>query len=670
MDRVLRPPRDGPDLASGDAGPPAAILSHGAAAASSRAVAAIRRAARAPAPVASAGGGLPPELALLCRRGFPPAVLRPLARVAGNGAGRLARLLMERGFVSQDGYYSALAESLGLPFLAAGAFRADIRPGFPLPDGATGPVFSGRNEKGERFVVLAPLPETVPAIRALLARAPGLRRRLRIATPGAVSAAARAADPGLRLAGERPDLSARRTLTRGQLAAGCGFLVALAVGHLLSLKALGVALSVAVTVLGMLPGALRAVAGVSRPRARSPVRLLSRQALPPYTVLVPLYRETRVARSLVAHLAALDYPRDRLEILFLLEEDDEETALALAPELAPHMRILTVRGAGPRTKPRALTHGLEAARGEIVAVYDGEDRPEPDQLRLAASLFAELPGDVAALQAHLAIDHRGARFFPRQFLLEYAGLFDCLLPWLAARGWPFPLGGTSNHFRRTALAAVGGWDPYNVTEDADLAMRLCRAGHRMEMLASTTFEEAPLTWRAWHDQRTRWLKGWLQTLLVTLRDPFALAAEMSRTRLAVLLVYLLGMVVTLAAHPVFVVILLLYGSGLADLQFYADALTGVSFTLAGVSVVLCYASMTLLAIGGAAARNRLPALHDLLLIPVYWLAQSLAFYAAVVDLVRRPHRWRKTEHGLARRPRSSVLPRGREGTLAPGATRV
>ncbi|WP_428699942.1 glycosyltransferase family 2 protein [Stappia sp.] len=594
---------------------------------------------------------LPPEIALLGRRGVPVALLHGLAGRAGGSPVRLARLAVERGLVSAEAYYCALAESLDLPFLPEGAFHADFSARFPLPPGVAGPVFCGRNALGERVVVLAPLPETVPAIRALLRRAPDLARRLRIATPAAIAGAARAADPALRLAVEKPALSARRRLTPQQVAVGTALLAALAAGHFLSLKMMGVALSVAVTVLGMLPGAVRALAGVSRPRARSPARLLSGVELPAYTVLVPLYRETRVARSLVTHLAAFDYPQGRLEILFLLEEDDAETAAALAPELLPHMRILTVRGAGPRTKPRALTHGLEQARGEIVAVYDGEDRPEPDQLRLAASLFAELPVGVAALQAHLAIDHRSARFFPRQFLLEYSGLFDCLLPWMAARGWPFPLGGTSNHFRRAALVAVGGWDPYNVTEDADLAIRLCRAGHRLEMLASTTFEEAPLTWRAWHGQRTRWLKGWLQTLLVTLRDPFALAGEMRRTRLAVLLVYLLGMVVTLAAHPVFVAILLLYGSGLADLQFYADALTGVTFTLAGVSVVLCYASMTLLAIGGSAARNRLPALHDLLLIPVYWLAQSLAFYAAVIDLVRQPHNWSKTEHGLARRPR-------------------
>ena len=593
---------------------------------------------------------LPPELALLRGRGLADAHLVALARRAGPREGALARLLMEEGLVSADAYYAALAQSLGLPFLPQGSFRADAQLELLPPPGFPGPLFCGRTPSGERLAVFAPLPESVAAIRALLARAPSLRARLAIATPLALELAGRAAAPGLRLASERPDVSARAVLTRGQIAvAGLG-VAAFCLGRLLTVEALVIFASVLVTLLGMMLGALRLLAGLSHTPSPRPAQLIPARLLPRYSVLVPLYREARVAQSLVRHLDALDYPRDRLEILFLLEDDDSETRAALLPHLAPCMRVLTVSGPGPRTKPRALVHGLDHARGELIAVYDGEDRPEPDQLLLAASRFAELPPSVAVLQGHLAIDHRSHRFFPRQFLLEYAGLFDCQLPWFSARGLPFPLGGTSNHFRRTALDAAGSWDPYNVTEDADLAMRLVRGGWSMQMLASTTFEEAPLSWRAWHGQRARWLKGWLQTLLVTLRDPFRLAAELRRTRLAVLLVYLLAMVVTLAAHPFFVGILLLYGSGVAGLLPRFDVLGGVVLTLAGVSVTLCYASMTLLAIAGAAARSRLPSLLDLALIPAYWLAQSLAFYAAVVELVRRPHRWQKTEHGLARRP--------------------
>ena len=647
-----------PDPALPQAARAAAILSHRSVSASSHPLRAGRPRPSAPPilvrPVVRAlpasARALPEELALLRGRGLADAHLVALARRAGPREGALARLLMEEGLVAPEAYYAALAQSLGLPFLPQGSFRADAQLELLPPPGFSGPLFCGRTPSGERLAVFAPLPETVPAIRALLERTPSLRARLASATPAALDLAARAAVPGLRLASERPEVSARAVLTRGQIAvAGLAF-AAFCLGRLLSVEALVIFVSVLVTLLGMLLGALRLAAGLSQTPSPRPTRLLPPGRLPRYSVLVPLYREARVAASLVRHLEALDYPRDRLEILFLLEEDDSETRAALEPHLAPCMRLLTVAGAGPRTKPRALVHGLGHARGELIAVYDGEDRPEPDQLLLAAARFAELPPSVAVLQGHLAIDHRGHRFFPRQFLLEYAGLFDCQLPWFSARGLPFPLGGTSNHFRRAALEAVGGWDPYNVTEDADLAVRLVRAGWSMQVLASTTFEEAPLAWRAWHGQRSRWLKGWLQTLLVTLRDPFRLAGEVRRTRLAVLLVYLLAMVVTLAAHPFFVAILLLYGSGIAGLLPRFDVLGGVVLTLAGASVALCYASMTLLAIAGAAARSRLPSLLDLLLIPAYWLAQSCAFYAAVVDLVRRPHRWQKTEHGLARRP--------------------
>ncbi|WP_157727465.1 glycosyltransferase family 2 protein [Stappia sp. ES.058] len=393
------------------------------------------------------------------------------------------------------------------------------------------------------------------------------------------------------------------------------------------------------------------MAGASGCRSRFPARPGPSGPLPVYSVLVPLYREVRVAPVLAAALGALEYPRGRLEILFLLEADDHETRSALAPLLSTHMRIVIVPPGEPRTKPRALCHGLAVARGELIAVYDGEDRPEPDQLRLASARFAELPDRVAALQAHLAVDHASHRVFARQFRLEYAGLFDCLLPWLSSRGWPFPLGGTSNHFRRGALEAVGGWDPFNVTEDADLSMRLSRAGYGMQTLASTTFEEAPLDWRAWHAQRTRWLKGWLQTLLVNLRDPVVLAGQMRKTRVALLLIYLVGMVVTLAAHPVFLLVLMAYGSGISPIPLNTSWQANATLSLAGTSVGLAYGSMTVLAFAGARTRGHWPPVLDLIVIPLYWLMQSVAFYAAVVDLVRRPHSWSKTEHGLARRPK-------------------
>ncbi|NRG19649.1 glycosyltransferase [Rhizobiales bacterium] len=387
--------------------------------------------------------------------------------------------------------------------------------------------------------------------------------------------------------------------------------------------------------------------------ARPPLKPSSRlpdELLPFYSVLVPLHREEAVAGSLVDALSRLDYPVARREILFLLEEDDVKTRRAVQRQLGAGMRLIVVPDGIPRSKPRALTHGLAQARGELVTIFDGEDRPGPEQLRMAASAFAELPAEVAALQAQLAVDHVDNRFLVRQFALEYAALFDRFLPWLAARGWPIPLGGTSNHFRREALERVGGWDPFNMTEDADLGIRLCRHGYRLEVLDSTTFEEAPLTWRVWHGQRTRWLKGWLQTLMVSFRDPPRLAGDLDQPGLIVILVYFASIIMTLALHPIFVLIVGLHLSGLAAYPLRGSLAGDCIVALAAGGLSMSYAGSLLGMISGGARRGIRLRPRDVMGIPVYWLLQSFAFYHAVFEFIRRPHHWQKTPHGLAKRP--------------------
>jgi len=612
--------------------------------------------ARRPSTAVDRALALPADLEILRLRGLSPVLLLIAVREGRRRSCAPARVLLERGLVSCEAYYSAFAEACDLGFLPRGSFRSRHTPAFPPPADFPGPLSIGRNADGETIVALAPVPECLPRIRSQLGRFPQIRRRIRIVSPQALSDAVRMADPTARLALTRPEMSARKALTRPQAAVAGGGLALFLAGLASSVGAAALVASLAVTAVGMVPGAVRLAAGLRAARSPMPGPLpnggppAGGGRLPLYSVLVPVYREARVIPALVRSLARFSYPRHRHEILFLLEADDPETRAALEPLLLPNMRILTVPPGTPRTKPRALCHGLDAARGELIAVFDGEDRPDPDQLHLAARRFAELPARVAALQAHLVIDHSSLRFFPRQFRFEYAALFDCLLPWLSSRGWPFPLGGTSNHFRREALEAVGGWDPHNVTEDADLAVRLVRGGYRLQTFASATNEEAPLGWRAWHRQRTRWLKGWLQVLLVTFRDPLRLAGEIGRRKLFVLVLYLSGMVVTLAVHPVFMGLLAFYAAGMVRLEAGAGWLMPSILCLAAASVFLSCGSTALAMTVGARRRGWRPSVVDMALIPVYWLAQSIAFYAALLDIVRAPHRWAKTEHGVARRP--------------------
>ncbi|PZQ45153.1 MAG: glycosyltransferase, partial [Phenylobacterium zucineum] len=245
--------------------------------------------------------------------------------------------------------------------------------------------------------------------------------------------------------------------------------------------------------------------------------------LPRYTVLVALFQEAEVAGQLIERLSQIDYPPDRLEGFLLLEADDHETRAAIDEVVLPDwLSVRLAPDGAPRTKPRALNVGLAAATGDLLTVYDAEDDPDPLQLREAAAAFAADGSQTLwAVQAPLRIRAplaTSSAFLDRQFAIEYASLFEVTLPGLARLGLPFPLGGTSNHFRVAALRAIGGWDNHNVTEDADIGFRIWRAGGRLDVLTRPTYEPPPGDLEHWLPQRTRWLKGFMQTWGVHTRD--------------------------------------------------------------------------------------------------------------------------------------------------------
>jgi cellulose synthase/poly-beta-1,6-N-acetylglucosamine synthase-like glycosyltransferase len=167
----------------------------------------------------------------------------------------------------------------------------------------------------------------------------------------------------------------------------------------------------------------------------------------------------------------------------MLEADDHETREAverLAP--GPCYDIVVAPAGYPRTKPRALNIGLASAQGELLTVYDAEDDPDPSQLRRAAATFARARKSLACLQCPLTIDNSSDSWISGLFALEYAALFDVVNPGLARLRLPIPLGGTSNHFRVSTLRRLHGWDAWNVTEDADMGMRLARMGYEVATL--------------------------------------------------------------------------------------------------------------------------------------------------------------------------------------------
>ena len=323
-----------------------------------------------------------------------------------------------------------------------------------------------------------------------------------------------------------------------------------------------------------------------------------------------------------------------------MEEDDRDTWIA-AEQLSP-FEIVVVPPSRPRTKPKACNFALQFARGKHVVVYDAEDRPEPDQLRKAVAAFCKDPG-ITCFQARLCIDNDASGWLARMFALDYGIWFRTLLPGLDRLCAPIPLGGTSNHFRTSSLRAAGAWDSFNVTEDADLGIRLARLGHGVAMLDSTTFEEAPARFGPWFRQRTRWMKGYMQTLLVHTRDPARLARNLGLRGSVLMQMFLGGAVWSALVNPVlwvlFAVSCLAEPSDPQLLDFAARVSGGALLAANGLLAALAFADEQ--------RPRRLASIACAFTYPLYWILISAAAYRAVWQLLRDPFRWEKTPHAGA-----------------------
>jgi cellulose synthase/poly-beta-1,6-N-acetylglucosamine synthase-like glycosyltransferase len=448
---------------------------------------------------------------------------------------------------------------------------------------------------------------------------------------------------------DRP--SAVRTVTRGQLAIAAAVAVACAVLAWLNLMSSLIALIAATTFAYAVLMAFKSLVTVDALR-RGPVKVSAEElaeldpaTLPTYTILVPLYKEAAVVRSLLTALRRLDYPRDRLQILLLCESDDAGTLEALN-EVNPGrpFEIVRVPPSYPRTKPKVCNIGLERARGQYLVIYDAEDRPAPDQLKKAVVAFRDLPRGVVCLQAKLEYRNPDTNLLTRFFAAEYGTFFDMLLPSLARRGLPVPLGGTSNHFRTPALRALGGWDSYNVTEDLDLGMWIARRRWRVEILDSITWEEANSHLGNWVLQRSRWLKGYMQTYLVHMRSPLRLWRELGTGSFLAFQLLVGATPLTTLLNPALWVLTLVYGltgSPLIQQLFPAPVYyLGITSMVLGNFVFAYYLVAGCLLLGNH--RNA----KWMLAAPLYWLLMSVAAWKAAVQVVLRPHYWEKTRHGL------------------------
>lgn len=376
--------------------------------------------------------------------------------------------------------------------------------------------------------------------------------------------------------------------------------------------------------------------------------------LPVYTVLVPLYHEDRILPTLVERLRRLDYPPERLQVLLLIEADDERTLGAARDYPFPsHIRPLLMPLGQPRTKPRALNIGLHEAQGEYIVVYDAEDEPEPDQLRKAVAAMRALPTDVVCLQARLNFYNRRQSVLARLGAVDYAVWYDHFLPGLtsglAQPGAFVPLGGTSNHFRVEILRKVGGWDPYNVTEDCDLGVRLGREDLRVAMLDSTTWEEAVPRAKPWVKQRSRWVKGYIQTYLVHMRRPLKLWRELGLHGFVDFQMLVGASSLLLLINPLMWAMTALYvGSKGTEVGNFIETLFPAPvYYLALLSLTVWNFIFFYCNVYACVRHDLLDLTRYTLLVPIYWVLLSLAAWMGLISLVYHPSYWAKTEHGYS-----------------------
>lgn len=379
------------------------------------------------------------------------------------------------------------------------------------------------------------------------------------------------------------------------------------------------------------------------------------QPRPVVSILVPLYQEPEVATILIRRLERLHYPKALLDVLLVLEEQDHITRHALSQTvLPPWVRVILVPDGQPRTKPRAMNYALDFCRGSIIGIYDAEDAPDPDQIDRIAARFATAPPDLVCLQGVLDYYNPRQNWLSRCFTIEYASWFRIMMPGMARLGFAIPLGGTTLFFRRSALETLGGWDAHNVTEDADLGFRLARHGFRTEMIATTTLEEACCHPLPWIRQRSRWLKGYMVTYLVHMRQPRLLLRQLGLWRFIGYQTHFVTALSQFLLAPVLWSFwLVLFGlPHPLDATLSPALLTGIAGTFLMVEVMTI--GTGLLAVSGPAHR------HLIFWVPTlqfYFPLGVFAAYKALYELIRAPFFWDKTSHGHSLLPRRPGLVR-------------
>ena len=573
----------------------------------------------------------------------------------------LAGILLAEETVTQSTVTAVLAHEYGVAQveLAADDVDLDIARRVPEPVSRSTGAVAVRLVAG-RLYVATQWPLAAEHEAALLAAVPEAASISQcLVTPRALDRARQRAYSDiyehaalLKLAEERPEDSAKPVVTGPQKAALLVVLAVVLVAAVLRPASTSVALVGGASLLYLAVSLYRfqlTLRAFARPLGTEitdeELAALDESTLPVYTILIPLYREAAVVPRLVAGIHHLDYPQTKLDVLLLCEEDDDETIQVIESlDLPPQFRLVVVPDSQPKTKPKACNYGLALADGDYTVIYDAEDRPDPRQLKRALIAFATAPPEIACIQAKLAYYNGSQNLLTSWFANEYAMHYELLLPALDAAGDPIPLGGTSNHFRTEILRDIGGWDPYNVTEDADLGIRLARQGYRTEIVNSITWEEANSQLANWIRQRSRWIKGYMQTWLVHMRNPLKTFVQLGPAGFLSFNLNVGGAFVHLM-NPLFWALTSLWLLG--RFGWIEGLFPGFVYYAAAAMLFVGNFVFVYLSLAGSLRREQFELTRHALLSPLYWGLMAWAAWKAFAQLLTNPFYWEKTEHGLS-----------------------
>jgi cellulose synthase/poly-beta-1,6-N-acetylglucosamine synthase-like glycosyltransferase len=316
---------------------------------------------------------------------------------------------------------------------------------------------------------------------------------------------------------------------------------------------------------------------------------------------------------------------------YVIQVDDEATkgAVETANIELPFV-VIDIPVSYPRTKPKACNVGLAVAKGDYLVIYDAEDRPDPDQLKKAVIGFSQCEREVACIQAKLNFYNTERNLLTRCFSAEYAMWFDLCLPGLDALRAPIPLGGT-------------GWDEYNVTEDCDLGLRLFSQGWQTRILDSTTWEEAcpKLTW--WIKQRSRWVKGYMQTYLVHTRDILGLTKKLGIVNSMHFHLLIGGSVLAQLLSTIYWILVCVWLGWRPDI--IGTFFPGPIFAMAALCLFVGnFAFVYTCAIACECRVGLGKVVKYTPLMVIYWIIMSVAGWKGALQLIWKPHFWEKTQH--------------------------